>query len=148
MNRRLARLTFVGLVALIVAALVVPAAPGAIRLARIYYDSPGSDTGSNRSLNAEWVRLKNTGTAGRHLRGWRVRDISGHVYVFGRYTLRAGRTVTIHTGRGTNTQRHRYWRLGNYVWNNDRDRATLKKPNGVVVDRCAYGPSSALPKVC
>jgi hypothetical protein len=31
-----------------------------IQIYEIYYNSPGSDTGSNSSLNAEWVRLYNT----------------------------------------------------------------------------------------
>jgi hypothetical protein len=145
---RITRILVLVAVALVAVALTAPAAPGAIRIAKIYYDSPGTDTGSNASLNAEWIRLKNTGNAARQLRGWRIRDTAGHVYRFGRLSLRAGRTVTLHTGRGTNTARHRYWRQDNYVWNNDRDRATLKRPSGVVVDRCAYGPTSALPKVC
>jgi hypothetical protein len=46
--------------------------------------------------------------------------------------------VTIHTGNGSNTSRHRYWRQDNYVWNNDGDRARLKKPNGTTVDSCSY----------
>jgi hypothetical protein len=46
--------------------------------------------------------------------------------------------VTIHTGKGTNTQTNRYWGLGGYVWNNDGDRATLKDNNGNVIDRCSY----------
>jgi hypothetical protein len=28
---------------------------------KIYFDSPGNDTGTSKSLNAEWIRLKNTG---------------------------------------------------------------------------------------
>jgi Lamin Tail Domain len=145
---RLARIIVVAVVALAAVASLVPAASGAIRIASIYYDSPGADRGSNRSLNAEWIRIRNTGSTARQLRGWRVRDIAGHVYVFGRLTLGAGRAVTLHTGRGTNTRRHRYWRQDWYVWNNDRDRAALRNARGVLVDRCAYGPSAALPKVC
>jgi hypothetical protein len=117
---------------------LAPAATGAIRIDRIYFDSPGADTGSNNSLNNEWIRLKNTGNSARSLTNWTVRDSSGHVYRFGTYRLRADRTVTIHTGNGSNTSRHRYWRQDNYVWNNDGDRARLKKPNGTTVDSCSY----------
>jgi hypothetical protein len=46
---------------------LTPAAAGAIKINRIYFDSPGSDTGSNSSLNAEWIRLKNTGNSARQL---------------------------------------------------------------------------------
>src|SRR5215218_5245707 len=37
-------------------------AASAIQITKVYYNSPGSDTGSNTSLNAEWVRITNTGT--------------------------------------------------------------------------------------
>jgi hypothetical protein len=117
---------------------LAPAAFGAIKIDRIYFDSPGSDTGSNSSLNAEWIRLKNTGPSGRSLTNRTVRDSAGHVYRFGTYRLGAGKTVMVHTGRGSNTARHRYWRQDAYVWNNDGDRARLKKPNGTTVDSCSY----------
>ena len=124
---------------------LVPTASGAIKINRIYFDSPGSDTGSNASLNAEWIRLKNTGSAARWLTGWRIRDTAGHTYRFGKFRLRAGRTVMVHTGSGSNTGRHRYWNSGGYIWNNDGDRARLRKPNGTVVDSCSYsGAGSAV----
>jgi hypothetical protein len=40
-------------------------AAGPVKCGRIQYDSPGSDTGSNRSLDAEWATVKNTGPARR-----------------------------------------------------------------------------------
>jgi hypothetical protein len=45
--------------------------------------------------------------------------------------------VTIHTGRGSNSARHRYWRR-DHIWNNDGDTATLKKSNGSTADTCWY----------
>lgn len=115
---------------------------------KIYFDPPGADTGSNSSLNDEWIRLKNTGTRARSLTHWRVHDRGrDHLYRFGTYTLGAGKTVTIHTGHGSNTARNRYWRLDNYVWNNDGDKATLKKPDGTFVDSCSYSGSGSY-KVC
>ena len=83
-------------------------AASAIQFGKIYYNSPGSDTGSNTSLNAEWVRIKNTGTTTRSLTGWTVRDAAGHVYKFGTFSLKPGTYVTLHTGKGTNTAYHRY----------------------------------------
>jgi hypothetical protein len=117
---------------------LVPAAPAAIKIAKIYFDSPGTDTGSNSSLNAESIRLKNTGSTGRYLTGWTIRDASGHVYRFGTYRLRAGYTVTVHTGSGTNTRLNRYWRSDWYIWNNDGDTAKLKNRAGTLIDRCSY----------
>ncbi len=58
-----------------------------IQFRLIQYNSPGTDTGSNSSLNAEFVTLKNTGTTSRDLTGWTVEDLAGHVYTFGRFTL-------------------------------------------------------------
>lgn len=54
-----------------------------IRFAQVLYDSPGSNGGSNPSLNAEWFVLKNNGQR-RSLTEWTVRDAAGHVYRFQR----------------------------------------------------------------
>ncbi len=76
----------------------IPAwADAAVTISKIYFDSPGSDSGSNPSLNAEWIQLHNNGTSGAKLTGWKIRDAAGHVYKFGRYTLKAGGYVKIHT---------------------------------------------------
>ncbi|MBO0829577.1 MAG: lamin tail domain-containing protein, partial [Streptosporangiales bacterium] len=87
-------------------ALATPAdAAGGIRITGVYYDSPGKDTGSNTSLNAEWVRLKNTSGHAITLTGWRLHDRGvDHKYVFPSYRLGAGATVRIHTGRGSRTK--------------------------------------------
>jgi hypothetical protein len=42
---------------------------------------------------------------------------------------------------------NRYWRSDGYIWNNDGDRATLKKPGGTVVDRCSYSGAGSF-KIC
>jgi hypothetical protein len=128
----------IGLASALTLFALVPAAPGAIKFTKIYFDSPGSDGGSNSSLNAEWIKIKNTASAAKSLRGWTIRDTSGHVYRFGTYKLRAGRSVTVHTGRGSNTARHRYWGSDGYVWNNDGDTARLKNNAGRLIDRCSY----------
>ena len=75
----------------------------------IYYNSPGPDTGSNSSLNHEWVQLHNTSASRINLTGWTLRDKQGHIYTFGTYTIKAHGYVKIHTGSGTNTQTDRYW---------------------------------------
>ena len=72
------------------AAVCALSAGAAIKITKVYYDSPGSDYGSNSSLNAEWVRIKNTGSSARQLQGWTVRDTSSHVYRFGALRLGAG----------------------------------------------------------
>lgn len=109
-----------------------------VKIYRVYFDSPGSDRGSNRSLNAEYITLKNTASTKRSLKGWTVRDRSRHIYRFGTYTLGPGRYVTIHTGRGDTTHRHRYWQRSWYVWNNGGDTATLRRADGTRADRCSW----------
>ena len=138
------------LLVVLAATTAITAAPAsaAIVITKIYYDSPGADYGSNSSLNAEWIRLKNTGSTGRYLTGWTIRDAASHVYKFGSFKLRAGYTVTVHTGSASNTSLHRYWGRGWYVWNNDRDTATLRNGSGTFIDSCSYNSSSTDYKLC
>ncbi|MFV0131320.1 lamin tail domain-containing protein [Streptomyces sp. HMX112] len=125
---------FAGLIAL-----PAPAqAAGSVHLYKIYYDSPGTDRGANSSLNAEYVVVRNTTGAAVSLRGWTLTDASHHTYVFGAFTLGKGKTVTIRTGKGTNTAGYLHQGRSWYVWNNDKDTATLKRANGTRVDTCSY----------
>jgi Lamin Tail Domain len=113
------------------------AAP-AIQFGVIQYDSPGTDDGSNASLNAEIVVIKNVGGRRVQLKGFSVRDVSGRTFTFPAMRLRPGGAVRLHTGNGTNTARHVYWRQSNYVWNNGGDTATLRNAAGRVIDTCAW----------
>jgi hypothetical protein len=124
------------------------AATSPVVIHEIYYNSPGPDHGSNSSLNAEWVQLRNRTSHAVTLTGWTLRDKANHVYRFGSYRLRAGGSVKIHTGKGSNTQANRYWGHSWYIWNNDSDRATLKNASGVVKSRCSYSNSSRSSKIC
>ena len=123
-------------------------AASCVKVYKIYYDSPGSDTGSNTSLNGEWIQLKNICATGKSLSGFKLVDLASHWYTFGTYTLRAGATVKIHTGSGTNTSTDRYMNRGWYVWNNTSDTAYLYNSAGTKIRTCSYTTSSALPKIC
>ena len=94
---------------------------------RIYYNSPGTDTGSNTSLNAEWIQLQdiidNT-----------IKDAAGHTYTFGSYALGGGKYVKVRTGKGSNTATSRYQGRSWYVWNNDKDTAYLYNAAGTRLD--------------
>jgi lamin tail-like protein len=118
-------------------------ATGSVQIYKIYFNSPGTDTRSNTSLNAEYVVIKNKGTSNRSLTSWTLRDAAGHVYKFGSFTLRAGYSVTVHTGKGTNTSTHRYWGSANYIWNNTGDTAYLKNSSGTTQDYCRYSGSGS-----
>jgi hypothetical protein len=135
------RLALVALLGLAGTAFTATAAQAAIQFGLIQYNSPGTDTGSNASLNAEYAKITNTGSAGVALTNWTVRDAQGHVYKFGTYKLCGGCAVTLHTGHGTNTYANRYWNFSNYIWNNTGDRATLKNAVGTTKDTCSWGSS-------
>jgi Lamin Tail Domain len=142
------RIVIVG--ALLSAALVLtPTAAGPVDAAcgvsiyRIYYDSPGSDTGANSSLNAEWIQLKNGCSSSVSLTNWTIKDAVNHGYRFGSYKLAAGSKVTVHTGSGTNTSTNRYWGQGWYIWNNTGDTAKLRNGAGKVMDTCVYSGGGA-----
>jgi Lamin Tail Domain len=126
------------------------AATSPVAIHEIFYNSPGSDRGSNASLNAEWVQLRNSSGHSVTLTHWTLRDRAGHVYTFGTYRLNAHGSVKIHTGKGSNTQTNRYWGHSWYIWNNNGDGATLKNASGTVISRCSYsdpGENSAS-KIC
>jgi P pilus assembly chaperone PapD len=125
-------------------ALATPAdAAGGIRITGVQYDSPGKDTGSNTSLNDEWVRLKNTSGHSITLTGWRLHDRGvDHKYTFPSYKLAPGDTMRIHTGRGSNTKHNLYWGLRWYVWNNTGDKAYLNNSHATRIDTCSWGDGS------
>jgi hypothetical protein len=114
------------------------AARSAIVITEIFYNSPGSDRGGNRSLNAEWVRLHNRSGRALSLTGWTLRDAAGHVFTFGSYRLGAHAHVKIHTGHGRRTRTNRYWNRSWYIWNNTGDKATLRTASGRFRSRCSY----------
>ncbi|MYS20303.1 Lamin Tail Domain [Streptomyces sp. DvalAA-14] len=124
------------------------AATGSLHLYEIYYNSPGSDTGSVKSLDAEWVKITNSTSKPVSLTKWTLTDASRHVYTFGSFTLAAGRTVAVHTGKGTNTSTNRYQGRSWYVWNNDKDTATLRKSTGATVDTCSYNTTKFAYRWC
>jgi hypothetical protein len=113
-------------------------AAGSVRLPRVYYDSPGADTGTNANLDVECFTLTNHGMTAKTITGWTVRDPDGHVYRFGTLRLGAGKTVKVHTGKGSDTTLNRYWGQNTYVWNNSGDKAILRNQLRVKVDVCSW----------
>lgn len=117
-------------------------AASCIKIYEIYYDSPGTDDGSNKSRNGEWIRLYNPCAYGKSLSGWTIKDAVGHKYTFGSYTLKAYGYVKVHTGNGTNSSTDRYWGSGFYIWNNDADTAKLRNASGTLIRTCSYSGSN------
>ncbi|MDQ1687137.1 MAG: hypothetical protein QOK42_112, partial [Frankiaceae bacterium] len=109
---------------------------------------PGSDTRTNASINGEYAVVKNMTSTTRSLTGWTIRDAAAHVYKFGTFSLGGGKTVTLYTGKGTNTTARRYWGQSNYVWNNDKDTASLRNAAGSLVHSCVYNSTASDYKNC
>ena len=114
-----------------------------MRITEIYYNSPGSDTGGNASLNAEWVLLHNTSGSWITMTDWILHDGGQkHTFTFGSYAIAPHGYVKIHTGEGSRTQTNRYWNLSWYVWNNTGDKAKLHTAAGRWKDSCSWGDGS------
>lgn len=123
------------------------AATGKIKFTKLYADSPGTDRGSNKSLNAEYVVVHNGGSKKIKLAGYKIKDKSGHTYSFpSSFSLKAGRSVTVHTGHGTNTASNLYWKQNWYIWNNTTDTAYLVK-SGTRKDTCTFPSRHSKPYV-
>jgi hypothetical protein len=96
------------------------AAAACVRFSASNFDAPGNDNYS-QYLNGEWVRIKNYCSTTKTLSYWTIRDYgSKHVYKFPYgVRIRPGYTITLYSGRGTNTSTRRYWqRTYGAVWNN------------------------------
>ena len=128
-----------------VAAALVGAAPAEaanpiLHFSKAYANSPGSDTGTNLSLNAEYLVITNSSyTTAYTLTGYTISDRSAHVYRFRTFVLKPRASVTLHTGIGTNTGTNLYWGSRAYIWNNTGDTAYLKNSAGTLKDSCAWG---------
>jgi hypothetical protein len=149
--RRIALAAVAGVAAATTMTALAPApaeAASSVRIYRIYYNSPGSDTRTNTSLNAEYVQIKNYSSTAKYVTGWTVKDRTGYTYTFPTTKIAAGATVVLHTGKGTNSGAHRYWQRGSYVWNNDTDTAYLRTSSGTLVSSCAYNNATVAYKYC
>ncbi|NEC90796.1 lamin tail domain-containing protein [Streptomyces sp. SID12501] len=147
--RRAALPALAGAVALTGAVLSTPAeAAGGVVIRHVWFDSPGSDNGSNASLNGEWVEIKNTGSASISLKGWILKDVANHKYTFANLKIGAGKTMKIRTGKGTDSAATKFQNRRAYVWNNTSDTAILTRANGSKVDDCKWTTSDPSDKAC
>ncbi|MGW7519331.1 lamin tail domain-containing protein [Streptomyces sp. NPDC054796] len=138
-----------GAAAVLALTLAAPAqAASAVQFRYFRYDSPGSDRGGNSSVNAEYFTLKNVSSRSVSLKGYTVKDSAGYKYTFGTFTLKSGKSVRVHTGKGTNKSTDRYWGRSWYVWNNSGDKATLRSASGSSLDTCSWSRTGSGYKNC
>jgi len=98
------------------------------------FDAPGNDNYAV-NLNGEFVKIKNYCSTAKAVGGWKLHDYGKkHTYTFASgFSIKAGATVTLYTGRGTNSATKRYWgRSYGAVWNNDGDTAYLRNASGAL----------------
>ncbi|HEY2877235.1 lamin tail domain-containing protein [Nocardioides sp.] len=110
-------------------------ASGSVKITKIHY----GQTGTN--LDTEYIVFKNKSSSTVKLKGWRIVSAPStdhQFYVFPKFSLGAGKSVTLYTGKGTNTSSKLYWNSTTPKWNNDGDKAVLKNAPGKVVDTCRY----------
>ena len=90
------------------------------------------------NLQEEWIQISNKGSSPVSLAGWKIEDEgSKHTYTFQAYTLNAGSTVTLYTGKGTNSEIELYWQLDDPILNNDGDAVYLYDDSGKLVSKRA-----------
>ena len=140
-----------------VAPMLAPSIPArgnqGVHFTKIRFDPPGRD---DEHLEEEYVQLVNGSSRDVNLKGWTIKDLDEEdSYTFDRFILRAGRALRLHTGRRTSVcidycggPAGFYWNRHRQIWDNERDRASIEKPDGRVVDRCGYGRSAHRLKRC
>jgi hypothetical protein len=89
-----------------------------VRFVSIQADPPGTDDGSNDSLNQEWVLLKNFSSHAVKMGSYGV-EVGNLEYDFpSGFTLQSGSRVWVHTGSGTNSRHDVYWGRSSYAYPN------------------------------
>jgi hypothetical protein len=112
-------------------------AASCVRFSASNFNAPGDDNYMPQ-LNQEWVRIKNYCSTAKSVGGWKIHDRGSiHTYRFASgVSIGAGASITLHSGKGTNTASNRYWqRSYGAVWNNDGDTASLVTSAGTTVSR-------------
>ena len=95
---------------------------------------------TRRSANDEYVVIINTGPTPVDLTGWSISDEANQSYLIPRFTLGPGKSMTLYTGSGKNTDEALYWGRRKTVWNKDGDTVMVKDATGHYVVSHTYGP--------
>jgi micrococcal nuclease len=105
-----------------------------LKIVRVEYNPPGDDT---LSLNEEYIVF--SVLVSGSLAGYSVEDQTGHRYDFADRSYLRGQTVTVHSGKGTETETDLYWGASDAaIWNNDGDTVMVLDSEGHVVTSYGY----------
>ena len=96
---------------------------------------------SGEMPNQEYVKITNSGTTAVNLKDWKIKDKGYiHTYTFPSYNLKVKSTVTLRSGKGTNSASTLYWQKNIFIWDNhdlkrheNGDTAYLYNPQGQLV---------------
>ena len=127
------------LAALAVVPIAMPStadAASCVRFSTGHFDAAGNDNYA-ANLNGEYVKIKNYCSTTKSIGGWKLHDYNKiHTYTFSStFKVGPGVTVTIYSGKGTNTATKRYWqRTYGAVWNNSApEKAYLRNTSGTLM---------------
>lgn len=105
-------------------------------IAEIHEDAIDND---HENTNDEYIVVRNDGDEPLDLGGWTVRDEADHTYIVPRgVTLDPGATVTLYSGKGSDTDAEQYWESGTAIWNNGGDTILVRDDSGTVIFRREY----------
>ena len=93
-----------------------------------------------QSASDEYVVFKNIGRTLLDLTGWSVSDEANRSYLIPRFSLGSGKSLTLYTGPGKNTDQSLYWGRRKTVWNKGGDTVIVKDATGHYVVGYTYGP--------
>jgi len=107
-----------------------------IIISTAHYDAAGND---EQNLNDEFIVIENTNDKKINCTGWSIRDDHGNQFYFPNgFSLSAHTSVTIYTGRGSNSTHALYWHHQTPVWNNDGDRIRLYNEKGIIIETYSW----------
>ncbi|MCS7119251.1 MAG: thermonuclease family protein [Archaeoglobaceae archaeon] len=110
-----------------------------IGIAYFKWDAEGDDCINS---NDEFVVFKNGCSIACNLSHWTVSDDSGKIFVFPDFILESGKSVTLYSGCGLNTENELYWCYKatkcKAIWNNDKDTLYLYDSQGNLVLQYFY----------
>lgn len=90
------------------------------------------------SPNDEYVVFKNVSPTPLVLTGWTITDEMNQSYLVPQFTVGPGKTFTLYTGSGKNTNDALYWGRRKTVWNKGGDTVIVKDSTGHFVVSHTY----------